>query len=98
MSKYRRIKNPETHAIFRTGSRQFYLLSVDVGRLHDQTVCCVHRVNILENKYMSTLVNLYVLGRTAETKDFDIQARDLKEIIERFQPREVVIDTNGLIH
>lgn len=96
MSKYRRIKNPETHAIFRTGSRQFYLLSVDVGRLHDQTVCCVHRVNILENKYMSTLVNLYVLGRTAETKDFDIQARDLKEIIERFQPREVVIDTNGL--
>lgn len=29
MSKYRRIKNPETHAIFRTGSRQFYLLSVD---------------------------------------------------------------------
>lgn len=69
-----------------------------VGRLHDQTVCCVHRVNILENKYMSTLVNLYVLGRTAETKDFDIQARDLKEIIERFQPREVVIDTNGLTY
>jgi len=96
MNKHRKIKNPETHAIFRTGSNQFYLLSVDVGRLHDQTVCCVHRVNILENKYVSTLVNLYVLGRTVETKDFDIQARDLKEIIEKFQPREVVIDTNGL--
>jgi len=97
ISKYRKIKNPETHKIDRPGSNQFYLLSVDVGRISDQTVCCVFRVNVLKGKYHSTLVNLFVLGRTPETKPFSIQARDLKEIIEKFEPQEVVMDTNGLI-
>ena len=97
MSKYRRIKNPETHAISRANSEQFYLLSVDVGRLNDQTVCCVFRVNVSgDGKYYATLVNLYVLGRTAETKPFRIQAMDLKKIMRKFNPREVIIDTNGL--
>ena len=97
MTKYRKIKNPETHSISRANSDQFYLLSVDVGRLNDQTVCCVFRVNISsDGRYYATLVNLYVLGRTAETKPFRIQAMDVKKIIKKFNPREVVIDTNGL--
>ena len=97
MAKYRKIKNPETHAISRANSEQFYLLSVDVGRLNDQTVCCVFRVNVSsDGKYYATLVNLYVLGRTAETKPFRIQAMDIKKIMRKFNPREVVIDTNGL--
>ena len=97
MTKYRKIKNPETHAISRANSEQFYLLSVDVGRLNDQTVCCVFRVNVSsEGKYYATLVNLYVLGRTAETKPFYRQAIDLKKIMRKFNPREVIIDTNGL--
>ena len=97
MSKYRKIKNPETHAISRANSEQFYLLSVDVGRLNDQTVCCVFRVNVSgDGKYYATLVNLYVLGRTAETKPFRVQAMDLKKIMRKFNPREVIIDTNGL--
>ena len=94
--KYRKIKNPERRANFRAGSDQFYLLSVDVGRLHDQTVCCVFRINIVQGKYYATLVNLFVLGRQSETKTFTQQAVDLKCIIRDFQPREVVIDTNGL--
>ena len=97
MTKYRKIKNPETHAISRANSEQFYLLSVDVGRLNDQTVCCVFRINVSsEGKYYATLVNLYVLGRTVETKPFRIQAMDVKKIIRKFNPREVIIDTNGL--
>lgn len=97
MTKYRKIKNPETHSISRANSDQFYLLSVDVGRLNDQTVCCVFRVNVSsDGRYYATLVNLYVLGRTAETKPFRIQAIDIKKIIKKFNPREVVIDTNGL--
>ena len=97
MSKYRKIKNPETHAISRANSEQFYLLSVDVGRLNDQTVCCVFRVNVSsDGKYYATLVNLFVLGRTAETKPFRIQAMDIKKIMRKFNPREVIIDTNGL--
>lgn len=96
LQKYRKLKNPETHAISRSSNEQFYLLSVDVGRISDQTVCCVFRVNVLQGKYYATLVNLFVLGRTIETKPFSIQASDLKEIIERYNPKEVIIDTNGL--
>ena len=97
LTKYRKIKNPESSAKFRANSNQFYLLSVDVGRLNDQTVCCVFRVNVSgDGKHYATLVNLYVLGRTAETKPFRIQAMDIKKIIRNFNPREVIIDTNGL--
>lgn len=96
LQKYRKIKNPETHALSRADQNFFYLLSVDVGRLNDQTVCCVFRVNIVKEKYHATLVNLFVLGRTPETKAFSRQAADLKEIIMKFNPREVIIDTNGL--
>lgn len=96
LQKYRKLKNPETHFLNRSNSRQFYILSVDVGRISDQTVCCVFRVNVVQGKYLATLVNLFVLGRTAETKPFVMQATDLKKIIKAFQPKEVVIDTNGL--
>ena len=97
LAKYRKIKNPETSAKLRANSNQFYLLSVDVGRLNDQTVCCVFRVNVSgEGKYFATLVNLYVLGRQAETKTFNRQVIELKRIIKKFNPLEVVIDTNGL--
>lgn len=97
LTKYRKIKNPESSAKFRANPNQFYLLSVDVGRLNDQTVCCVFRVNVSnDGKYYATLVNLYVLGRQAETKTFHRQVIDLKKIIRKFNPLEVVIDTNGL--
>lgn len=97
LQKYRKIKNPETHAICRPNSNQFYLISVDVGRLNDQTVVCVFRVNVSgEGKHYATLVNLYVLGKTADSKTFYRQAIDLKKIINKFNPLEVVIDTNGL--
>lgn len=96
LTKYRKIKNPETHAIDRHNPNEFYLLSVDVGRISDQTVVCVFRINIIKGKYYSTLVNIFVLGRTPETKPFSIQATDLKKIIRDYRPKEVVIDTNGL--
>ena len=96
LTKYRKIKNPETHAINRPDSEQFYLISVDVGRISDQTAVCVFRVNVVKQKFYSTLVNLIVLGRTPQTKPFTVQAIDLKKIINLYNPREVVIDTNGL--
>lgn len=96
LTKYRKIKNPEWFQKFKEEKNVFYLISVDVGRLHDQTVACIWRVNIRENKYYSTLVNLFVLGRQAETKTFVQQAIDLKHLIELYNPREVVIDCNGL--
>lgn len=67
-----------------------------VGRLQDSTIACIFRVNIKNDKYYSTLVNIEVLGRQAETKTFTQQAIDLKLLIERYNPREVLIDCNGL--
>lgn len=96
ISRHRKIKNPEWAAKFRGQSSVFYLISVDVGRLNDQTVACIFRVNINNNKFYSTLVNIVVLGRQAETKTFTRQAIELKELIARYSPREVVIDCNGL--
>ena len=96
LSKYRKIKNPEWKQKFRGDPHIFYLISVDVGRLSDQTVACVFRVNIRDNKFYSTLVNLFVLGRQAETKTFNQQAIDVKKLINNYCPREVVIDCNGL--
>lgn len=96
LQRYRKIKNPEKHANFRVGSNQYYLISVDVGRLSDQTVACIWRVNILQDKHYATLVNLFVLGRQAEKKTFQEQAIDIKRLVNDFQPREVIIDCNGL--
>lgn len=96
MQKYRKLKNPENRAKNIIGSDYFYLLSVDVGRLGDQTVCSVFRVHRSSDGFRCSLVNIYVLGREAKTKHFAAQAADLKELIEVFKPLEVVMDTNGL--
>ena len=96
LGKYRKIINPENSQ--KIGDRQnvFYLLSVDVGRLNCQTVVSVFKVTIKENHYSVILVNIYILGKEEKTKHFDVQATDLKKIIEAFKPVEVVIDANGL--
>lgn len=95
LTKYRKLKNPETQ--FHRGQySHFYLLSVDVGRLNDSTVCCVFKVKENKQGFQCSLVNMYMLGRTAETKPFSVQARDLKKIARAFDAREIVVDTNGL--
>lgn len=97
MAKYRKIKNPEFHAKNRPNSEQFYLISVDVANLGDcQSAVCIFRVNIVKKKYCATLVNLIVLGKTIEEKTFTRQAADIKRLIQLYNPKEVLIDCNGL--
>lgn len=96
LQKYRILKNPETHEIIRSQSDQFYLLSVDIGRIHDQTVVCVFRVNVRDSRLFTSLVNVIVLGKNAQEKTFAHQAADIKDLIQKYNPREVVIDTNGV--
>lgn len=96
LKKYRKIKNPEKHAQNGLSSTQFYLLAVDVGRISDQTVVTVFKCGLSNNKYYCTVVNIIVLGRTDKDKPFVRQAIDLKKLIAAFNPKEVVIDTNGL--
>ena len=96
LQKYRKVKNPEWHQKIRKGSEQFYLISVDVGRLSCATVVTIFKVTVNNGKYYSTVVNIIVLGRTDETKTFHQQAIELKKLIREFDPIEVVIDINGL--
>lgn len=93
----RRLINPETHEIVRDGIESFYILSVDVARVGCQTVCTVLKVfpNNTEG-WKCNLVNIFILGKNENDKVFDKQVLELKRIIERFNPREVVIDINGL--
>lgn len=65
-------------------------------RISDQTVVCVFKVSEKNNTFYSSLVYIEVLGRTPETKLFTKQAIDLKRLIKKFSPREVVVDINGL--
>lgn len=93
---HRRLVNPETHQTIRAGTDCFYLLAVDVARRGCQTVCVVLKVFPNGERYTCNLVNLYVLGKTENEKVFDIQVLELKRLIQRFNPKEVIIDINGL--
>lgn len=95
--QYRRLVNPETKYTERGGSEFFYEIGVDVARRGCQTVATVIKVFPTGEKYRMNLVNLFVLGKTEDEKVFDNQVLELKRLIQRFQPREVVIDINGLI-
>lgn len=94
--KHRRLVNPETHEIVREDIESFYLLSVDVARLGCQTVCTVLKVFPNDNGWRCNLVNIYILGKNDSEKVFDRQVLELKKLIEKFNPREVIIDINGL--
>lgn len=96
LSKYRKRKNPEWVQKYKDDPNIFYIISVDIGRIHDSTVATVFRVNKTKDKFYSTVVNIFVLGRQAQTKTFSQQAIDIKLLIERYNPREVLIDCNGL--
>ena len=94
--QHRRIVNPETKYTDKGGDF-FYIISVDVARRGCQTVATILKVYTGGERYRVNLVNLFVLGKTEDEKVFDVQVLELKRLIQKFQPREVVIDINGLI-
>ena len=97
VNKYRILKNPEWKAKNVVGEKNFHLISVDVGAIHDQTVCTVFRVSINgQGTFNCSVTNIIVLGKSAEEKSFYRQVIDLKRLIQIYNPREVVIDTNGI--
>ena len=96
LSNYRKLKNPEWRARYDSGRDLYYYISVDIGRKHDQTVVTVFRVNIRDGRHYASVVYIEVLGRTAQSRTFSVQARDIKKIIANFNPREVLIDVNGI--
>jgi hypothetical protein len=72
---------------------QFYIISVDVGRLGCETVAEVFKVLPNLNGFTSKLVNIEVFP---ENLHFEHQAARIKEMIEAYNPKEVILDGNGL--
>lgn len=97
LNQARKLVNPETHEKIREGIESYYIISVDVARIGCQTVATVLKVfpNNSEG-YKINLVNIYILGKTIEEKTFDKQVIELKRLISRFNPKEVIIDINGI--
>ena len=96
MTKYRKLVNPESQQNIRVGGKEFYIISVDVGRIGCQTVACIFKVFPHDAEFSCNLVNIYVLGRSSEEKDLFKQSLEIKRLVEAFKPRELVVDANGL--
>ena len=96
INAHRKLVNPETHEIVREGIESFYIISVDVAHENCQTVATILKVYPKTEQYTCNLVNIYVLGKTNKDKVFTTQVLELKKIIKQFNPKEVVIDINGL--
>jgi hypothetical protein len=92
----RKIVNPEMKETIREGIESYYIISVDVGHENCQSIAAVLKVFPNNDKYYCNLVNLYSLGKTSAEKVFTNQAKELKRLIQAFNPKEAVIDINGL--
>lgn len=69
----------------------FYILGIDVARTLAQTVIVVIKVVKRESYYLKEIVNLFAF----EGQHFGVQANFIKLQINNFNPKAVVIDTNG---
>lgn len=97
LNKHRKKINAEWKATYNKDNPDiFYLASIDVGRKHDNTVVTIFKVMPRKNVFRTIVVNIFVLGRTKETKQFSKQVIDMKRIIKAFDCRECIIDTNGI--
>lgn len=96
LSKYRKLINPEKTQKLIPGCNIFYLLSVDVGRISCQTVVSVFKVFIHDDSFDINLVNMYIIGKDEKNKHFARQAIALKKLIEAYNAKEIVIDSNGI--
>lgn len=93
LAKYRRLLKVERKAEFRKVSPdQFYTISVDVGRYDANTVICVFKNLPQDLWFKKCLVNIEVMHDVK----FSEQAIRIKQLNNLFQPREIVIDGNGL--
>ena len=96
LTKYRRLINPELTQKIKAGEDVFYFLSVDVGRFRCQTVVTVFKVYRHQDRFDYRLVNLVVIGAGHTTHHFDEQAIEIKKMILAYDPKEILIDTNGV--
>ena len=87
------LNQPEYEHSGRASVKQYYILSVDVGRKGDNSVICVFKVTPqLQGASLKQLINIYSF--TAE--HFEDQAKFIKKLYYKYKARRIVIDGNGL--
>lgn len=96
LTKYRRLINPELVNKIKPDEDAFYLISVDVGRFQCQTVATIFKVYRKQDYFVYRVVNIVVIGVGKTVHHFDEQSLEIKRLIERYNPLEVVVDTNGV--
>ena len=91
--KNRILKQPEYESSGRSNRAAYYILSVDVGRKHDNTVICIFKVTPQpQGTAIKSLVNLY----TFEDMHMEDQAINIKKLFYKYNARRVIIDANGV--
>ena len=92
-NRNRILRQPEYEASGRSSARQYYVLSVDVGRKSDDTAVCVFKVTPQPGgNSLKSLVNMYVL----HDAHFGDWALTLKKLFYKYKARRMVVDANGL--
>jgi hypothetical protein len=93
LNKHRKLLRAERkYKIVGENSEAFYILSIDVGRFGAQSVVCVFKVMPTKDHFRKNLVNIVVMTDT----HFNEQATIIKRMIKEYDPKEVVIDGNGV--
>ena len=91
--KNRILKQPEYESSGRSNRAAYYILSVDVGRKHDNTVICIFKVTPQpQGTAIKSLVNLY----TFEDMHMEDQVINIKKLFYKYNARRVIIDANGV--
>lgn len=91
--KYRKIlKCERNEQNIHRNSQAFYIISVDVARYQANTVILVIKVFPHDEYFQKSVVNIEVF----HDMSFPEQAKQIKKIVKRYNPRELVIDGNGL--
>lgn len=89
----RKLLQPEYEYSKRSNERAYYILSVDVGRYHDQTVICIIKVTPQpQGPAIKTLVNIY----TMNDQHYEDQAIKIKKLFYQYKAKTIVIDANGI--
>lgn len=93
LEKHRTLLKVERKNMVQKGSEAFYVIGVDVARYQANTAITVVKVLPNSTSYKKHVVYLEVIqGKNFITQ----QAPRIKEIVELYHPREIVIDGNGL--
>lgn len=92
--KHRKLLKCERKAVKEAANPlAYYVISVDVGRYRANSVIMVFKVLPKEEYFYKKLVYTEVING----ENLFVQAAKIKRLIKLYEPKEVVIDGNGLI-